>query len=135
MVHVSPETPYMKLFWDSGFLQKKFRLAVDTWGADDKAVKHAYEPIVSLIKEAVPDEKDRQLYPYPLWTVEGRVERLARNMLVAEFLVMEWAEHFVGKTEEELEELAKSFLFENCLKREGLNKVLTEYHTAQTGKV
>ncbi|KAI0781604.1 glycoside hydrolase [Irpex lacteus] len=132
MVHVDPSTPYMKLLWDSGFLQKKYRLAVDSWGADDKAVKYAYDPIVDLIKEAVPDEKHRQLYPYPLWTLEGRVERLARNTLVAEFLVREWAEHFVGKSEEELEELAKSFLFENCLKREGLNKVLTEYHTAHS---
>ncbi|KAI0693063.1 glycoside hydrolase superfamily [Cytidiella melzeri] len=130
MVHVSPSTPYMRLFWESGFLQKKHRLAVDSWGADDKAVRHVYEPIVNLIKEAVPDEKDRQLYPYPIWTLERRVDKLARNTLLAEFLVMEWAEHFVGKSERQLDELAKSFLFGNCLKREGLNKVLTEYHTA-----
>ena len=130
MVHVNPSTPYMKLFWDSGFLQKKYRLAVDSWGADDKAVKYAFDPIVELIKEAVPDEKNRRLYPFPIWTMEGRVERIARNILVSEYLVQEWAEHFIGKTTEELDELAKSFLFENCLKREGLNKVLTEYHTA-----
>lgn len=124
----------MKLFRDSGFLQKKYRLAVDTWGADDKAVKHVYQPIIDLIIDNVPDEKHRQLYPYPVWTLEGRVERLARNTLVSEFMVMEWAEHLVGKTEDELDELAKSFLFENCLKREGLNKVLTEY-AAQAGTV
>lgn len=127
MVHVSPSTPYMKLFWESGFLQKKYRLAVDAWGADDKAVKHVYQPIIDMIKDNVPDEKHRQLYPYPVWTLEARVERLARCTLVSEFMVVEWAEHFIGKTEEELDELAKSFLFANCLKREGLNKVLTEY--------
>lgn len=134
MVHVSPSTPYMKLFWNSGFLQRKYRLAVDAWGADDKAVKQVYEPIKNLIRESVPKEKDRQLYPYPVWTMEARVERLARCTLVSEFMVMEWAEHFIGKTEDELDELARSFLFENCLKREGLNKVLTEY-AAKAGTI
>jgi hypothetical protein len=127
MVHVSTDTPYMKLLRSSGFLQKKYRLAVDPWGADDSAVRHIYEPLKMLVRDAVPNEEHQKLYPYPLWTLEGRVERIARCMLLGEFLVKEWAEHFVGKTEEELDELAKSFLFENCLKREGLNKVLTEY--------
>lgn len=117
----------MKLLNSTGFLQKKYRLAVDSWGATDTAVRHIYDPLVDLIKKEVPKEEDRQLYPYPVWRVEERVTRLARNILIGEFLVKEWAEHFVGKSKEELDELAKSFLFENCLKREGLNKVLTEY--------
>lgn len=127
MVYVSGETPYMKLLNSTGFLQKKYRLATDSWGATDTAVRYAYDPIINLIKEEVPNEKDRELYPYPVWRVEERVGRLARCMLISEFLVKEWADHFIGKSKEELDELAKSFLFENCLKREGLNKVLTEY--------
>ncbi|EKM51308.1 glycoside hydrolase family 5 protein [Phanerochaete carnosa HHB-10118-sp] len=134
MVHVSADTPYMRLLNSTGFLQKKYRLAVDPWGANDAAVKHLYAPLVQLVTEAVPEEAHRRLYPYPVWTLEGRVERIARCMLLGEFLVKEWAEHFVGKTEEELDELAKSFLFENCLKREGLNKVLTE-HAKSVGLV
>ena len=47
-------------------------------------------------------------------------------MLVAEFLVNEWADHFVGKEKEEIDEIAKSFAFASCMKREGLNKILTE---------
>ncbi|KAI0364642.1 glycoside hydrolase [Pilatotrama ljubarskyi] len=125
MVYVSRETPYMKLFKD--FLQKKYRLAVDSWGADDKFVRDIYKPIVQLIKDNVPNEEHRKLYPYPVWTVEGRVARLARCMLLSEFLVMEWAEHFRGMSEEQLDEIAQSFKFENCIKREGLNKVLREH--------
>lgn len=125
MVHVSPSTPYIELF--ASFLQKKYRLAIDSWGADDKAVKFAYDPIVNLIKEAVPTEGDRCLYPYPVWSVEERVARLARCQLVSEFMVMEWAEHFRGMDEKELDVLAQSFKFENCLEREGLNKVLREH--------
>ena len=134
MVYVSPDTPYMRLLTDSGFLHKKYRLAVDSWGADDKEVAYVYDPLINLIKTEVPDEEDRKLYPFPVWRVEERVGRLARNTLLGEFLVKEWARHFEGKTEAELEELAKSFLFENCMKREGLNKVLTEY-AAQAGTV
>ena len=45
---------------------------------------------------------------------------------MSEFLVKEWAEHFKGKSKEELDEIAQSFKFENCLTRDGLNEVLKE---------
>ncbi|OJT05874.1 hypothetical protein TRAPUB_3287 [Trametes pubescens] len=130
MVYVSQDTPYMQLFKD--LLQKKYRLAVDSWGGDDKFVRGIYGPIVKLIEDNVPNEEHRKLYPYPVWTVEGRVARIARNTLIGEFLVMEWAEHFRGMSEEQLERIAESFKFENCMKREGLNKVLRE-HAQSTG--
>jgi hypothetical protein len=111
----------MKLF--GPFLERKHWLAVDAWGKDDSRVKHLYAPIVEHIRQSVKDESHLKLYP-PLWGVEERVTRVARTMLVAEYLVKEWAEHFQGLDEAEIEELAKSFSFDNCLKREGLNKAL-----------
>ncbi|KAJ7575971.1 glycoside hydrolase family 5 protein [Mycena floridula] len=120
MVHVSESTPYMKLF--KPFILKKYRLAVDAWGASDRAVRHIYEPIVQLVKES----SDAKLYP-PIWSVDERVTRLSRTILLAEFLVKEWAEMFQGMNEATLDELAKSFLFENCLKRDGLNEILTAH--------
>lgn len=123
MVHVSPSTPYIQLL--KPFLHKKYRLAVDAWGASDKAVKHVFDPIVDLVIANTPSEAYRKLYP-PLWSVEERVPRIARTILVSEFLVKEWADFFAGKSEEELDELAKSFLFENCVEREGLNQALRE---------
>lgn len=125
MVHVARDTPYITLLKD--FLAKKHRLAIDSWGADDTAVKHIYDPLVDLIKDNVKDEKHLEAYPYPVWTVEKRTARLSRAILLGEIFVLEWAEYFRGKTEEELDELAQSFKFEKCLKREGLNKVLTEH--------
>lgn len=125
MVHVSPETPYIKLFKD--FLHKKHRLAVDSWGSNDAAVKDIYQPIADLIKASVTDETHQHLYPWPNWSVEERVNRLARATLVAEYLVKEWAEHMRGMEEPQLEELARSFHFENCLQRDGLNEVLRDH--------
>ncbi len=124
MVYISQSTPYFQLF--EKFLAKKHRLAVDAWGADDSVVKDVYDPLLKLIVDEI-DPKYRNLYPYPVWKLSDRVGRLARNILVTEFLVKEWADHFIGHdSEEELEKIAASFKYENCVKREGLNNILTE---------
>lgn len=124
MVYISQSTPYFQLF--EKFLAKKHRLAVDAWGADDSVVKDVYDPLLKLIVDEI-DPKYRNLYPHPVWTLSARVGRLARNILVTEFLVKEWADHFIGHdSEEELEKIAASFKYENCVKREGLNNILTE---------
>ncbi|KAI0791324.1 glycoside hydrolase [Abortiporus biennis] len=126
MVHVARDTEYMTLFKD--FLAKKHRLAVDAWGADDSQVRQVYQPLVDLINQEIPQEY-RNLYPSPVWKLEDRIGRLSRNILVSEFLVKEWADHFKGKTKEELDVIAQSFKFDKCLHRDGLNKILTDNAT------
>ncbi|KAF7298865.1 Glycoside hydrolase family 5 protein [Mycena indigotica] len=123
MVHVATTTPYMTIF--ESFLAKKHRLATDAWGADDAQVRHIYQPLIQHILDEIP-EPNRALYPHPIWRLSDRVTRLSRNILVAEYLVKEWADHFIGKSTEELDEIAASFKFEACNKREGLNKILTD---------
>lgn len=78
------------------------------------------------------EERFQKLYPYPVWSFKNRIGRLALQILVAEYLIDEWAEHFVGKTFEEIDEIAMSFSFENSEKREGLNKVLMEYAASRS---
>ncbi|KIM87823.1 glycoside hydrolase family 5 protein [Piloderma croceum F 1598] len=123
MVYVPQETAYRTLFKD--FLAKKHRLAVDAWGADTSKVQHIYQPLIDHLTQEIPEEF-RQLYPFPVWKMSDRVGRLARNILVTEYLVQEWAEHFRGKSEKEIDAIAQSFKFENCLHREELNKILQE---------
>ena len=43
-----------------------------------------------------------------------------------EELCHEYAEYFRGKSEKELDELAKSFTLQNCLQREQLNAILSD---------
>ncbi|KAL0566439.1 hypothetical protein V5O48_015572 [Marasmius crinis-equi] len=126
MVYVSPNTPYMRHF--RSFLLKKYRTAADAWGADDKLVRDIYDPIVDLIKKSVPESDHNRLYP-PLWSTEERTTRIGRTILVAEYLVAEWADMFqdlVGGEDWKgrLDELARSFEFESCEKRNELNEVL-----------
>jgi len=123
MIYINPDTPYMKLF--ATFLAKKHRLAVDAWGADDTAVRPIYAPLLQHILDEVP-ERFRALYPHRVWRLSDRVTRISRNILISEFLVKEWAEHFVGKTKAELDEIAGSFRFSECVKREELNEILRE---------
>lgn len=126
MVHVGLDTPYMKRF--EAFLLKKYKLAVDAWGADTKSVKDTQDMLEKFIIDAIPDPSHRALYPAPVWTFSDRIGRLYRNIMLAEYMVREWAEHFRGLDEQQLDELAASFKFENCTKRDGLNAVLQEHH-------
>ncbi|KAG6828875.1 Endo-1,4-beta-xylanase 5 [Tricholoma furcatifolium] len=123
MVYVSTETPYMTLFKD--FLAKKHRLAIDAWGADDVAVRQVYQPLLDHVLQEIPAEY-QNLYPHPVWKLDSRITRLARNILISEFMIKEWADHFKGKTLEEIDAIAASFSFDSCLKRDGLNHILTE---------
>jgi hypothetical protein len=54
---------------------------------------------------------------------------MTRELLLAELLVKEWAGHFRGKSDAELDALARSFAFEHCVTRDGLNKVLADNAT------
>ncbi len=72
-----------------------------------------------LKKEGVQDEMDLRLYPWPVWELPARVGRLGQNILFSEYMIKEWAEHFRGKGEEELDLIAQSFKFNYCLHRDG----------------
>ncbi|CZR62653.1 related to endoglucanase [Phialocephala subalpina] len=124
MVYVDPKSPYMQLI--APFLAKKQKLCLDFWGCNDDQVKHIYDPFLKALKEMVPEHLQKSKYPSPLWSFERHFERVVREGLLSEYITWEMAELFVGKTDEELDILAGSFKFENCLVREELNKILSE---------
>ncbi|KAF8804205.1 hypothetical protein BYT27DRAFT_7194953 [Phlegmacium glaucopus] len=77
------------------------------------------KPLVDHVNEEVP-ERFREIYPYPV------SDRVTRNILVREFLIKEWAEHFVDMDEAALDAIAGSFKLERCLKWQELNTLLTQ---------
>lgn len=123
MVHVSPSSPYMQLI--AAFLAKKKALNLDFWGCSDSKVSHVYEPFLKHLKEMVPEHFRDRKYP-TIWTFERQVERVVRECLLSEYMGWEMAEVFRGKTEEELDALAASFKFENCVLRDELNDILRD---------
>ncbi|CAD0046229.1 cellulase [Aureobasidium pullulans] len=122
MVHLSRDSAYMRLV--APFIAKKQRLGLDFWGVVDKSgVADTYEPFLDDLKEMVPAHIRDAMYPN-VWSFDRQFERVIRECLLSEYLGKEFAELFTGKTYEELDELAASFRFENCVPREGLNAIL-----------
>ncbi|KAG8699555.1 hypothetical protein FRC09_006548 [Ceratobasidium sp. 395] len=122
MVYTSPQSPYITRL--GPFLAKKKRLAADSWGADTSAVQSVFDPIEEWLTKEAPHIAHR--YP-PTWRVRKHAGRLVRNILLSEELTPEYASYFDGLSLQELDDMAASFKFENCVQRAGLNKVLRDH--------
>ncbi|KLT46030.1 glycoside hydrolase [Cutaneotrichosporon oleaginosum] len=119
MVYVNPDSAYIRLV--EPFLKKKRALALDAWGCDDTPVRAIFDPMAEWLRKAAPSIDTR--YP-PTWRAEKHLFRIVRNCLLSDELCAEYASYFAGKSEAELDEIARSFAFENCVKRERLNQIL-----------
>jgi aryl-phospho-beta-D-glucosidase BglC (GH1 family) len=121
LTYVKKDSAYLKLI--QPFLEKKQQLGLDFWTIVPRdAVKGVYEPFFDALKGMVDEKFHKGRYPKQ-WTFERQFERVIREMLLSEYVGWELAELFRGKTEKELEELAASFLLENCVVREELGEV------------
>lgn len=122
MVTTSPNSPYHTLI--APFLAKKRALQLDCWGSSaSESVNAALDPLIEWIEENAPRAKDQ--YPTP-WGVERQLLRGVVQTYVASSFADDFAEFLRGLGEEELALLARSWRIENCVKREGLNKVLSD---------
>ncbi|RDW75744.1 hypothetical protein BP5796_06565 [Coleophoma crateriformis] len=123
MLYVPPTSAWHQLL--QPFLDKKAATGVDFWGRNDtEATKAVYEPIKQHFKEVVPERFWNKRYPSPLWDMARHIDRAVRENLLSEYMNYEMASYFEGKTLAELDELAASFKFENCVQRTDLNSIL-----------
>ncbi|MCJ1309532.1 hypothetical protein MMC25_003192 [Agyrium rufum] len=128
MVHTSPDSKWNKLI--QPFLEKKRYLQLDAWGKyPSKDAEEALNPLVEWIDKQAPNAKDQ--YPTP-WATERHVLRSVIQTFFARCFSDEFAEQFRGKTKEELDALAHSFHFDECVQREGLNKAMREHATVES---
>ena len=110
------------------FLDKKRHLQLDAWGKHPSPeAEAALNPLVKWIDDVSPSAKNQ--YPTP-WMTERQVLRAVMQTFLANSFSREFAELFRGMESEELEELARSFLFEKCVQREGLNRALSGHARA-----
>ncbi|RMY47932.1 hypothetical protein D0863_15517 [Hortaea werneckii] len=126
MLHLDPSSKWLRTI--SPFLEKKRLLQVDAWGRyPSPAIENLIAPLVDFIDAHAPKSKEQ--YPTP-WATERQITRLVNQLWMARCLSDEFAELFRGMGEEELEECARSFHFESCLQRDGLNKALMAHAEA-----
>lgn len=127
LVNVSADSPYRLRFDD--FVAKKNRLAADQWGSDRLGGDGVRE-----VSQAVQDLAAREFpnwTPYP-WGRFDTVATVLNNLLFAQPLADEYAELFRGLTDQQLDALADSFSFEQCVVRESLRDQLVAGHDLQT---
>ncbi|HTP12718.1 MAG TPA: glycoside hydrolase family 5 protein [Bacteroidota bacterium] len=117
VIHQNPNTPYMKMV--SAFLAKKDSVGADAWGSTDNNIRQVIEPLEELFRKEIPGYD-----PYPHGQ-QRQIGLLVRHILIAEALVPEYCNLFRGKSDEELKALAESFRFDNYVKRQRLEEILT----------
>jgi endoglucanase len=116
VVHAKKESPWMTRV--RPILEKKARLGVDAWGAQDTGVRDILKPIERTFAKEFPNYK-----PFP-FGVKRHIDQLVRHVLLAEPLVEEFAELFRNVSVEEIDTLMRSFRFENCARRDRLAEIL-----------
>jgi aryl-phospho-beta-D-glucosidase BglC (GH1 family) len=119
LVNVAADSPYRRRFDD--FVAKKNRLAADQWGSDrigGDGVREVSQAVQDLMEREFPNWK-----PYP-WGRFDTVATLLNNLLFAQPLADDYAALFADLSDDELDALADSFAFENCVVRESLRDQL-----------
>ncbi|MCJ1478105.1 hypothetical protein MMC13_006780 [Lambiella insularis] len=128
-VQASPMVAWNRLI--QTVLDKKRGLQLDAWGKyPSKEAEDVFNPLVHWIDKVSPTAKDA--YPGP-WATERHVLRAVLQTFLSKSFATEFAELFRGKNMEELDTLAHSFHFDDCLQRQGLNRV-TSSHAALHGE-
>jgi len=117
IMHQNSNTPYMKLV--TKFLARKDSLGADAWGSSDKNIRQVIAPLEDLFNKEFPTYN-----PYPKG-YKGDINLFIRHILIAEALVPEYCNLFKGLSDDQVVALAKSFGFENYVKRDRLEKIMT----------
>jgi endoglucanase len=125
LVTVAPDSSYVQRI--AGVLAKKRRLATDSWGGDDREIRHILEPVEQFVMAEFPD-----FNPYP-WGARRWIARILREIVLGEPLVEEFGRCFAGLSPAEAAGLADSFAFAECDRNERLAGLLTDFLGAGTG--
>ncbi|PLN79276.1 putative glucanase [Aspergillus taichungensis] len=128
MVYTSPTSKWNTTI--QSFLDKKSQLWLDAWGRKPSSTggpgspEAALQPLVDWIDGVAPAA--RETYPTP-WDTKRHLLRNVFQTFVASSFAEEFAGLFRGLGVEELDALARSFAFDQCVLREGLNGILREH--------
>lgn len=126
MLYTNPQSKWNKTI--QPLLEKKRMFWLDKWGRRPASEPEAaLRPLLDWIDRVSPTAK----LTYPTsWNTELHVMRSVFYTFLAASFVDEFAALFQGMDEKELEELARSFHFDECVQREGLNQILKDHARA-----
>ena len=116
LVSLLPESKWIRKI--QPILEKKAILGVDSWGGMDNNVRHIMEPIENAFAEFFPNYN-----PFP-FGAQWQINRIVRNILLAEPLIEDFYPILQGLAFDEIDELMASFLYKNCSPRQELIQIL-----------
>lgn len=123
MVHTAPDSVWNRLV--APFLAKKRSLQLDGWATSPSAeVDALLDPLVEWVDRVSPEAKNT--YPGP-WKTKRHIQRRVFHDFLSASFSDEFASLFIGMGRDQLEDLARSFSFEKCVQRQGLNKILGDH--------
>ncbi len=116
LVSARPDSPWMAR--TASVRAKKERLGADSWGMTGAGVADLVAPIVARMANEMPG-----FDPYP-FGLQGHVELLVRNILLAEPLTAEFADAFADASDDELDASGASFALHACSRDDELCEVV-----------
>ncbi|KAE8451775.1 hypothetical protein EG329_003232 [Mollisiaceae sp. DMI_Dod_QoI] len=123
MVYTDPDG-----FWNKTiqpFLEKKKKYQLDCWGKyPSKEIEDLFAPLASYIDRVAPEATNT--YP-TTWPTRRHLARNVVETFMAKSFSMEFANLFKDFTFEQLDEVAKSFRYDKCKQRSGLNKIMSDH--------
>ncbi|KAI9739264.1 MAG: hypothetical protein M1834_007477 [Cirrosporium novae-zelandiae] len=130
MMYTSPDSKWNKRL--ASWLEKKKRCQLDAWGKyPSLEVDAVLNPLVAYIDKVSPTANST--YPGP-WNTKRHIERAVMQTFLSQSLSIEFAELFKGCSKEDLDALAHSFHYDECVKRDGLYKILREHASMPKGE-
>jgi endoglucanase len=120
VVYTAPDSPWRRLL--APFLEKKARLGVDAWGSVDTQIRPLMQPLEETFAREFPDYHPSHSGAHEM------IHLLVRHILLAEPLLEEFAMHFKGMDEQDIDALMQSFRFKNCVQRTELVRILSTFH-------
>ena len=119
LVRLLPDTKWIQKI--RPILEKKTFLGVDSWGGSDRQMRHILDPLEQTFAEFYPNYR-----PFP-FDAAWQIHRTVRNILLAEPLLEDFYPLLLGLDFEEIDDLMKSFLFENCCPRQELCQIIQRH--------
>jgi hypothetical protein len=129
MVYTNPDSLWNKTV--TGFVEKKKALQLDAWGRHaSRDAEEALDPLVKWIDSVSPTAK--KTYPTP-WDTKRHLMRATLQTFLSQSFSAEFAGLFKDFSFDMLDEAAKSFRFDRCVQREGLNRIMSDHAELRKG--
>ena len=119
LVYVRQNSEWMKRTQKVRLIKK--RIGCDSWAQGSQLMGRLCQSVIRGLKKELKDEK------LPYTEFENKLNKTLGGMLFSEFIMQLYAAQFKGMSNDEIERMMKSFSWEKCIRREGLEQVIRKY--------